>query len=187
MNTPRFHPSQYEFIEAPDYTPQVEPSTETNVTVHSNTRSMFKALYGETLLTLLFFSDENIANIQKLIRMLVFKHTEQVIDNQSETELLIVMRSVFLEYSAHPELIDESMPQKQKKLLYKKYTREVARLNEIVVNMTVPDVVSQVRQYFDYLRDASQQPYQIATPQNDSVAGARQYRSVTQVLLGGNL
>jgi hypothetical protein len=153
----------------------------------SNTRHLFKNLYGETLLTFLFFSSQNVDNIQKLVRMVVFKETQLVLDNQSTNELLIVMRSIFLEYSAHPPLIDPEMSSETKQQLYVMYTQEVSRLNEIVINAIVPKIISQLQQYLDYLRDASTQPYQTDTPQNVSIAGERQYRSVTQVLTGGEL
>uniref|UniRef100_A0A6C0H7H1 Minor capsid protein P8 central region domain-containing protein n=1 Tax=viral metagenome TaxID=1070528 RepID=A0A6C0H7H1_9ZZZZ len=171
---------------SPGSFPLTDSSAGSNVS-GSNTRYLFKNLYGETLLTFLFFSEQNIQNIQNIIRMLVYKEMNQVIDNQSTNELLVIMRSIFLEYSAHPPLIDAGTPEDQKQKLFGMYTREVSRLNEIVINEIVPKIVSQLQQYLDYLRDASTQPYQMETPQNVSIAGERQYRSVTQVLTGGEL
>lgn len=153
----------------------------------SNTRHLFKNLYGETPLTFLFFSKQNIENIQKIIKFVVHREIGYVVDDQSTNELLIIMRALFLEYSLHPKLPDPSMSEKERQELMKKYTTEVARLNTILVNHIVPKIVSQVQQYVDYLRDASQQPYHMDNPQNDSVKGQRQYRSATQVLLGGEL
>ena len=152
----------------------------------SNTRFLFKNLYSETPLTRLFFSDTNIRNIQNLIRLNVYKQNKYVIDDQSNNELMTVMRSIFIEYSAHPPLINENMPENELKLLLEKYTKEVDRLNQIIVQEIVPKIVSQIQQYVDYLRDASQQPYYMDKPKNESVKGQKQYRSVTQVLSGGN-
>lgn len=153
----------------------------------SNTRHLFKNLYGETLLTKMFFSKKNIENIQSIIKYIVHKETGYIVDNQSYNELLIIMRSIFLEYSAHPALIDDSMDAQTKNALIRKYTLEVQRLNDITANSIVPNVISQLQQYLDYLRDASTQPYQKEMPLNDSISGKRDYRSITQVLLGGNL
>jgi hypothetical protein len=153
----------------------------------SNTKHLFKNLYGETLLTFLFFSDKNIDSLQRLIQFIVHRETGYTIDKQSYNEQLIVMRSIFLEYSAHPPLIDDDMPEPQRLKLQAMYTQEVSRLNEIVVNSIVPKLISQMQQYLDYLRDASTQPYQMDKPENDNSAGQRQYRSITQVLLGGDL
>jgi DNA-directed RNA polymerase subunit H (RpoH/RPB5) len=151
----------------------------------SNTRFLFKNLYGETPLTFLFFSDKNIQNIQNILRYNVYKQMKYTIDNQSTNELMIIMRSLFLEYSAHPKLLDESMSEDEKRKLLEKYTIEVARLNKIVVDSTLPKVISQIQQYVDYLRDSSKQPYYMEKPKNESVQGMKQYRSATQVLLGG--
>jgi hypothetical protein len=151
----------------------------------SNTRFLFKNLYGETPLTFLFFSDKNIKNIQNLVKFNVHKQINYIIDDQSANELMIIMRSIFLEYSAHPPLIDEKMSEKKRQVLFTKYTNEVDRLNKIVVHEIVPKIVSQIQQYVDYLRDASQQPYYMDKPKNESVKGQKQYRSITQVLAGG--
>lgn len=153
----------------------------------SNTRHLFKNLYGETLLTFLFFSKKNIDNIQDILKYVVHRETGYIIDNQSVNELLIVMRALFLEYSLHPKLITEEMSPKERNELLQKYTAEVARLNMIIVNQVVPKIISQIQQYVDYLRDASEQPYYMDKPKNDSVKGQKQYRSTTQVLAGGDL
>ena len=97
------------------------------------------------------------------------------------------MRALFLEYSLHPKLITEEMSPKERNELLQKYTAEVARLNMIIVNQVVPKIISQIQQYVDYLRDASEQPYYMDKPKNDSVKGQKQYRSTTQVLTGGDL
>ena len=53
----------------------------------------------ETLLSKYFFSDDNIKNIQKLIRYEFFKEKNDYIDNQSNIILLTIMRGIFLKYS----------------------------------------------------------------------------------------
>lgn len=153
----------------------------------SNTRFLFRNLYGETLLTFLFFSDDNINNIQKIIKMLVYKEMNKVIDNQSIIDLQIVMRSIFLAYSLHPKLIDESMSPKEKKVLLIQYTNEVDRLNQLVVNEVVPLICSQLQQYLTYLVDSGSSRYIMEKPKNDSVTGEKTYRSITSVLTGNNL
>lgn len=150
----------------------------------SNTSSVFKNLYGETLLTFLFFSKSNINNIQNLIKFVINRETGYVIDKQSNNELLTIMRSVFLEYSNHPKLIDPNMSDQQKLELYKRYTAEVYRLNELVINLTVPKIISQVQQYIDYLRDANS-TYQMDRPQFNAIKGERAYRTPTQIFFGG--
>lgn len=208
VNIPNFHPSFFETTnkDTPSDTRELmekntseeslgelSSSHKYNLTVDdnklsgSNTRHIFRNLYGETLLTFLFFSKKNIENIQNVIKYIIHKETNYVIDNQSVNELLIIMRSIFLEYSAHPKLIDEKMSDDEKKILLEKYTKEVARLNDIVINTIVPKVVSQMIQYINYLKDASQQPTYMDRPTNENVSGQRVYRSITEVLTGSNL
>jgi|LakMenEpi03Aug12_release.lakeMendotaPanAssembly.Ray.scaffolds.fasta_scaffold10145_5 hypothetical protein len=151
----------------------------------NNARHMFKNLYGDTPLTFLYFSDRNVDNVQKLLRLRVFKETEYVIDNQSKNELLIVMRGIFLEHSSHPPLIHQDMSKDQVEILLTKNTNEVDRLNKLLVEIVVPKLIVQLKQYFGYLKDASSQPIPLSQPVNESTAGKKAYKSVTQVLFGG--
>lgn len=153
----------------------------------SNTRFLFKNLYGETLLTAMFFSEKNINNVQNLIKQLTWVETKYVISNQSVTELLVIMRSIFLEYSSHPPLLNDGMSKQDRERVLTMYKDEVHRLNQIVLNYVVPKVVSQLQQYINYLEDASSQPYYMDLPKNVSSAGTREYRSITSVLTGNNL
>lgn len=153
----------------------------------SNTRHLFRNLYGETPLTFLFFSKQNINNIQDVIRHLIYKELFQVIDNQDVTELMIVMRSIFLEYHRHPKLLTPDMSDLEKTKLTKQYTDEVSRLNDLVINDTVPRIISQLQQYMDYLKDCSTPRTIMDKPQSDSVTGRRNYRSHTNIWLGTSL
>jgi hypothetical protein len=157
-----------------------------NAISKNNAKYMFKNIYGDTPLTFLYFSGKNVENVQKLLRLRVFKETEYVIDDQSQNELLTIMRSVFLEHSSHPPLIHQDMKKDQLEILLKKYTNEVDRLNRLVVELVVPKLIGQLKQYFGYLKDASSQPMPLSQPVNESTAGKKAYKSVTQVLFGGN-
>jgi hypothetical protein len=154
----------------------------------SNTKYMSKTLFEESLLTFLFFSKKNIDNIQNVIKEKVFQKTNKVVDNQNINELLIVMRSIYLEYSAHPPMITNKLTDDVKVQVLKMYTKEVERLNGLVIDYVFPKVLSGLQQYIAYLRDASSQPYQKNQPDSsDNVKGQREYRSITQVLLGSDL
>ena len=155
----------------------------------SNVSSVFKDISGNdtgTLLQHLFFSRVNIENIQKLIRMLVYKEMGLVIDDQSINELMICMKSMYLQYSRHPLLINEKMSIKMKNKLYGEYRAEIGRLNEIVLDDVVPRICSQLQQYLTYLDDASSPMKFMDQPINESKSGKKVYRSVTSVLTGGN-
>lgn len=166
---------------------QFKFSDQDAITKDTSTRFLFKNFNTDSLLTDLFFSIKNIENIQNVIRYLVYKNTNQVIDKQSSNELLVIMRSIYLEYNQHPEIIKKDMTEDEKKRLLALYTNEVNRLNQLVFNYIVPKLVSQLQQYLDYLRDVSQQPEQMERPKSESIKGQKQYRSVTQVLTGNLL
>jgi len=155
----------------------------------SNTRHLFKTMGPdqETLLTFLFFSKKNIDNIQNVIKHLVFKETNKIIDKQNPNELLIIMKSIYLEYSQHPRLFTPDLTQDQMKILQKQYTVEVDRLNNIVINELVPKIVSQFTQYLDYLRDANSPLLCLSPPESTNISGTRSYRSPTQIWTSGNL
>lgn len=154
----------------------------------SNTKYMSKTLFEESLLTLLFFSKKNIENIQNVIKQKVFEKTNKVVDKQNPTELMVIMRSIYLEYSSHPPMLTDKLNDEQKVQILKMYTNEIQRLNSLVIDYVFPNVLSGLQQYIAYLRDASSQPYQKNQPDSgDNVKGTREYRSITQVLLGGNL
>lgn len=155
--------------------------------VESNTSFLFKNHIGETLLTEVFFSNKNIENIQKLIRFIVHRETSYVIDSQSVEELLIVMRSIFLQYAEHPALLDSRQPIEIQNKIKEQTTNEVKRLNEIVINEIYPTVVAGLKQYLQYLNDASEPYVLMDKPINDNIKGQRELRSVTSVLTGDQL
>lgn len=152
----------------------------------NNTRFMFKNIYGDTPLTFLYFSDKNVDSLQKLLRLRVYNETGYVIDNQSINELMTIMRGVFLEHAAHPPLIHKDMKKEVLEALLVKYTEEVDRLNRLVIEFIIPKLISQIKQYLGYLQDVSAQPIPLPQPMSDSTTGQKIYKSVTQLLIGGN-
>lgn len=122
-----------------------------------------------SLFSLLFFSNENIAEIQRLIKYNVFHIGNFRIDNQDETELILIMRSNYLQYS--------KIPQKQQD-----YTLEIARLNEIVVEQSIRTILSEITQQQKYLYDIENRPYIESYGVNDSVTGNKQIRDVSDII-----
>ena len=141
----------------------------------------------ETLLTFLFFSQENICNLQNIIKHAVYREINYTISNQSYTELLNVMRNVFYEYNNHPEMIREDMTKTQKIILYKKYKNEIARLNNITIDFILPQVISQISGYLFYLDDSSKIAVKEFNPVFTSSKGETAMRSVTSTLVGNNV
>ena len=64
-----------------------------------NTQSQLKGVLDETLLSNTFFSVDNIQNIQNMIRYYFHQEKNEVISEQSNNELLTIMRGLYLKYS----------------------------------------------------------------------------------------
>lgn len=145
--------------------------------VKNYARTALAGIQEVSTLSYLYFSSENIAEVQKLIRYNVYANTEKkyVIDNQDETELLIVMRGVYLEFSkvySDPE----------------KIRKEIKRLDILVVNEILPDLISNLEQYLGYLRDSLNTYTLLDRPENPSIKGkSTELRSVSDVLVGDDL
>jgi hypothetical protein len=140
-----------------------------------------------TLLTFLFFSKENITSLQGLLRYYVHKEINYVIPDQSYPELLNVMREVFLDYNRHPDMVREDMTIHQKVILYKQYKNEVARLNDIVINILIPKIVGNISGYVYYLQDIQKVAVKSFNPTFTSTKGETNLRSITSVLAGQNV
>lgn len=116
-----------------------------------------------------FFSNKNIARIQKYIRREIFKRSkgEYVLEtDQDENDLILVMRAIFLEYSRHlPTNIAE----------------QVAELNRYTLREIVPGMITNIEQQMLYLRDMSQPIQPIALPLNVNNGGRRNLPSVTSL------
>lgn len=123
----------------------------------------------------LFFLAKNIKSIQNMIRLTVHKFSKFIIGRQSNEELLIVMRSIYLQYARNPVIIN---PQKEKE----KIQKEIFRLNQIVVNEVVPNIVSETQQYIHYLKDISQVATPIERSTNDSVKGTKGMRDIGEIM-----
>lgn len=73
------------------------PMQETpNVSATGTSSDIVRSFVGTTLLTFTFFSNENVDKIQNMIRYLVHKYTSQIVGPQDYTELLVIMRSMYL-------------------------------------------------------------------------------------------
>lgn len=103
-----------------------------------------------------FFSQANIDHLQRRLQQEIRKHMGYTIDRQSDEQLLIVMRYVYMQSGRHDG-----------------GTREVARLNDLVLREIVPQVGSGLAQYLGYLRDASTLPTPIARAQATSIRGTK--------------
>lgn len=126
---------------------------------HVQDNSLLKNLQP-THVSDLFFGVPNVNALQEAIRYRVYVETDgkQIIDRQSETELMIVMRSMYLQYSRNsPYNVKE----------------QVRELNAQVLDYCVPKVVSELFAYLQYLKDASTIPVPLAHGELATMKGTR--------------
>ena len=113
-----------------------------------------------------FFSDENIALINKQLVLSVFKKTngQYKITDQSKQSLEIVMRYVFLEHARH---------------LPYDIVGQVRELNCRVVGEILPGIITQVTQRTEYLKTISEPRQLLSLPQNVNGGTRKNLPSVT--------
>ena len=99
-----------------------------------------KYIQTENLLSKIFFSNENIKMIQNMLRYNVWLYSDKkfVISDQDETQLTIIMRSIYLQYS-------KNLPNNIKD--------QVKKLNKYVLDWSIPRVLTQVKQFIGYKND----------------------------------
>ena len=105
-------------------------------------RNATEGLWTSDSLSNAFFSQQNIQIIQNGIRAGIYHRSngQYTIGSQDCDSLKIVMRSVFLQYSANqPNNI----------------TQQIAQLNKIVLEYCIQQVYSEAQGYMKYINDAS--------------------------------
>jgi hypothetical protein len=114
-------------------------------------RNPTEGLWDETYLSKVFFSHQNIQLIQNGIRAGVYNRSngQYLIGPQDCDPLKIIMRSVYLQYSANqPNNI----------------TQQIEELNNIVLNYCIQQVYGEAQGYLKYIDDASTLVVPIAHP-----------------------
>lgn len=127
---------------------------------HDFQKQGIKNIHVENKVSSLFFSRHNIDTLQSAIRYSVYKRSQNkhIIDNQSENDLMVVMRSIYLQYS--------------KNLPYD-IIEQVKRLNSMVLDYCVPNILREVNQYHNYTNDISSLPIPLEHAKNMSSKGTK--------------
>jgi hypothetical protein len=114
-------------------------------------RNPTEGLWDETTLSTAFFSQQNIRILQNGIRAGVYKRSngQYLIGPQDCDPLKIVMRSVYLQYSANQPT---------------HVTKQIEELNKIVLNYCIQQVYGEAQGYLKYIDDASTLVVPIAHP-----------------------
>ena len=147
-----------------------EPMLWTNLD-ENNVQKNFQheAMYGifePTKLNMAFFCRENLEIIQNMIRYGVWKQSGEkyIIDKQSDEEIQIVMRSMFLQHSPNLEY---------------NIKEQITYLDKIIADWCIPKIIAEVQQYVGYLNDIEKMPMPIDRAVNLSSKGTKISRSIT--------
>lgn len=127
---------------------------------HDFQKQGIKNIHVENKVSALFFSRHNINTLQSGIRYSVYKRSQNqhIIDNQSENDLMVIMRSIYLQYS--------------KNLPYN-IVEQVKKLNSMVLDYCVPNILREVNQYNNYTNDISSLPIPLEHAKNMSSKGTK--------------
>lgn len=119
-----------------------------------------KGILTENRLQEVFFSKENIDIIQRLIIYHVKVQSKGTynITRQSDSNLQVIMRSVYLQYGKNQN---------------NNIVQQVKELNNMVLGYAVPNILSNISQYLYYKKDVSRLPIPIDRPMYISPAGTR--------------
>lgn len=124
---------------------------------------------NNTKVSELYFSNENIARIQKQIKRAIYEMSDRkfkLTEDQNEQDLIIAMRAVFLDNS---------------KNLPNEIVRQVKELNALTIDYIAPDMLTTIKQQYNYLRDISRPPQMMDHPVNVNRAGRKMLPSYTSV------
>ena len=119
--------------------------------------------WDETQLSTAYFSKENIQILQNGIRAGVYKMSngQYTIGPQDCDSLKIIMRAIFLQYSANLE---------------QNIAGQIQQLNQMVLDYAVPKVYGEAQGYIKYLYDASTLAVPLAAPVCDTQYDKRTHK-----------
>lgn len=115
----------------------------------------------------MYFSDENMERLQRQIRREVYRESNgkfKLEVDQDKSDLLIIMRAVFLENARH---------------LPTKIISQVKELNKLTLEYLIPDLMSNIRQDIGYLRDITTPLKPLDRPLNVNRGGRKTLPSFT--------
>jgi Family of unknown function (DUF5761) len=114
-------------------------------------RNPTEGLWTQTILSQVFFSQQNIQMIQNGIRAGVYNRSngQYVIAPQDCDSLKIIMRSVFLQHAANQSNNIE---------------KQIVELNKIVLNYCIQQIYGEAQGYMKYIDDVSTLVVPIAHP-----------------------
>lgn len=135
-----------------------------------------------TLLFFTFMSQDNVNYLQSAIKKATFEYSGYRIQDQSLSELLIVMQNIYVKYAAN---VNESRISRSPLLNHIK--KETKRLDDITVKTVLPGIINGIEQlkgFIQYNNDPNR-ANALPRPVSGSTFGTREYRDIHDVFSGG--
>ena len=125
-----------------------------------NFNGSIKSILSDSKLSDMYFSRQNIDNLHfEIINRVYARSNGQFkIGKQSEIQLQIVMRSIFLQEAKH---------------LNCNFKKQISDLNEKVLEFCVPRIMTEINQFLGYKKDVNTMPVPLDHPQNLSGRGRK--------------
>ena len=136
----------------------------TTYNLYENERSPYefknslKSINSENVLNRTFFSQNNIDMIQNTIVNEIVKRTGYKIARQSELQLQIIMRSIFLQYAKNNPC---------------NIKQQIIDLDRKVIDYSVDRIITEISQYLEYKDTINKLPTPLSHPANLSNAGEK--------------
>jgi len=117
----------------------------------------------------IFFSKDNIKRIQNMIKIEVYNKTKGKFileQDQEDDDVIIVMMYIYQEEARHlPEHI----------------IHQVKRLNQKVINYCIPDIITNIKQDYNYQKEINEPIKVLDRPINDNNKGRKLLPSITSI------
>ena len=121
-----------------------------------------KSIQSDNVLNKTFFSQKNIDMIQNAIINEVIQKTGYKIGRQSELQLQIIMRSLFLQFARNNPC---------------NIKQQIIELDRKVIDYSVDRIIVEISQYLEYKNTINKLPVPMSHPQNLSNAGEKSLSS----------
>jgi hypothetical protein len=150
------------FTSTQEYKNQYAKSDATNIASIT-----LRGFIEENEISRLFFSAENIDRVQKKIKLEVYERSKgnfNLEEDQEPNDLIVTMRYIYLDNC-------KNLPHST--------VRQVKILNNLVIDYVLPDIMTNIKQYYGYIKDISTPLQTPMRPIGTSSAGRRLLPSYT--------
>lgn len=117
---------------------------------------VLKGVFEVSKLSETFFSQRNIATLQKKIKLEVYRLTNKKIIlevDQDEKDLVLAMRAIYIEHAKHLET---------------HIAEQINELNTLTVKYILPDMINSIKQHYGLMKDQNTPLNPIDRPMNSN-------------------